>query len=241
LYLVLFPDGTSVSGLAGDACSANPGNGYHDEMSDTASAAPYIVVPSCEPRFSAILSEVAGMQLETARLLIDAMTDPSPRNAPAYGLTDDSNPWTSLGTEAGDFCWGRLVPEGSYTLQRVWSNRAAESGGEGCIPVPADSVAFGMTTSPAGLQTVHVGVPFDFTVVGWSQEPVADWSLHAIPWVGDYAIEVALDSSTLDNGQITTLHVTIPYSVPAGTYGAVRLEAVTGGDSPSWPLAFVVR
>ena len=240
VYLVFFPDGTSVTRLGGDACSANPGNGYHDSLGGPAPNAPYIVVPACFPRFSALLSELAGMELETARLLVDALTDPSPRNQPAYGLTDNSNPWTSLGAELGDFCWGRLAQEGSYTLQRVWSNEAAANAGEPCIPAAPGSVPFGMTASPQEIQTVQVAVPFAFTVTGWSQAPVADWSFQAHSWVGEYAIETVLDRDTLNNGQTATLTVTIPYSVPPGTYGAVRITALSGGN-PSWPVAFVVR
>jgi hypothetical protein len=98
-----------------------------------------------------------------------------------------------------------------------------------------------MTTSPAGLQTLQVGVPFAFTVTGWSAQPLPDWSFQATPWVGDYAVEVVQDKSTLNNGETTTVHVTVPYAVPSGTYGTARLEALTGSDSPVWPVAFVVR
>jgi hypothetical protein len=241
LYIVFFPDGTDVSLMTGgDACSDIPGNGYHDTMDGAGPNAPYIVVPSCDPRFSALLSELQGMELETARLLVDAFTDPSPRDEPAYVLTDSSNPWTSMGPELGDFCWGRLTQAGTYTMQRVYSNKAAASA-DPCIPPPAGSVPFGMTTSPVGLQTLQIAVPFSLTVTGWSAQPVPDWSFQATPWVGDYAVEAVLDKSTINNGETTTVHVTIPYAVPSGTYGTVRLEALSGSDSPVWPIAFVVQ
>jgi len=242
LYVMFFPNGSSVAGLTdGDACTDIPGNGYHNATNSTPPGPPYIVMPACDPRFSAILSQIQGMELETARLLVDVFTDPNPAGSPAYRLTDDSNPWTAIGPELGDFCWGRLTKDGSYTLQRVFSNQAAASGADPCVPAPAGSVAFGMTTSPAGLQTLQVGVPFAFTVTGWSAQAVPDWSFQATPWVGDYAVEATVDKSTLNNGQTATLQVTVPYTVPLGTYGTVRLEALTGSDSPSWPVAFVVR
>ncbi len=221
LYLLFFPDGAYITHLSGEACSSNPGNGYHDMTNAPERQVPYVVLPACEPRFSALLSEVAGMKLDAARLLVDTLTDPSPRNAPAYTLTDDSNPWTALGAEVGDFCWGRLVQEGAgYTLQRVWSNKQATTGDEPCIPAPSGSVPFGVAVSPPSLQTVEVGVPFEWTVTGWSRAPSADWSVQAISWVGDFAITATLDHSTLNNGETALLRVVLPYAVPSGTYGA---------------------
>ena len=241
LYVLFLPAGTSVATLSGDSCRANPGTGYHDMTAGPEVRVPYVVVPTCEPRFSAILSEVAAMELDVARLVTNALTDPSPRNEPAYALTDVSNPWTSLGWEVGDFCWGRLVEQSGYRLQRVWSNQAAASGGEPCIPAPADSIPFGMIASPGGLQKLVVGEPYAFTVTGWSRAPIADWTIQASPWVGDYPIRPELDRYTLNNGQSASLQVTIPYATPPGTYGAVLVQALHAVDSPAWPVAFVVR
>jgi hypothetical protein len=242
LYVLFVPDGTSVSNANGDACGPNPGNGYHAAMSGAAGAVPYVVLPTCDPRFSAILSPLAGMQLDTARLLVDALTDPSPNNEPAYELTDDSSPWTALGRELGDLCWGRMVEEGmGYTLQRVWSNRAAASGGDPCIPDDASTPAFGASVSPSGLPTLQVGIASTFTLTGWSRGPVADWGIQATPWIGDYAIGVSLDRATLNNGETATLRITIPYPVASGTYGAVRVQSSAGAEAPSWPVAFLVR
>ncbi|MGA7120339.1 MAG: hypothetical protein WBY94_09590 [Polyangiaceae bacterium] len=242
LYVMIFPNGSSVQApTGGDACTDIPGNGYHESTGSAATGDPYIVMPACDPRFSAVLSQLQGMELETARLVVDSLTDPNPTGNPGYVLTDPSNPWTAIGPELGDFCWGRLTQDGAYTLQRVFSNRAAASGADPCVPAPVGSVPFGMTTSPVGLQTLQVAVPFAFTVTGWSAQAVPDWSFQATPWVGDYAVEATVDKSTLNNGQTATLQVTVPYAVPPGTYGTVRLEALTGSDSPSWPVAFVVR
>ena len=208
----------------------------------TGSNVPYVVVPSCYPRFSTLLSEVQGMELETARLLIDAATDLSPLDAPAFQLNDESNPWSSLGPEVGDLCWGRPVTEGSgYTLQRVWSNAAAASGTEPCTPVPAGSVPFGVAPSPSTLQTISVGVPLSFTVTGWSRAAVADWPIQATTWIGEYPIVTSLGRDVLNNDQTTALKVTVPFTQPSGTYGVVLLRALGPADSPVWPVAFIVR
>jgi hypothetical protein len=243
LYVLFYPDGTSVTRLGGaNACASVPGNGYHDTTVGTGPNVAYAVVPSCDPRFSATLSEVQGMELETARLLLDAATDPSPRNEPAFQLNDESNPWTSMGAEVGDLCWGRLVAEGpGYTLQRVWSNAAASSGDEPCVPAPPGSVPFGVSASPSILQTITVGVPLTFTVTGWSRAALAAWPIQATSWVGDYTIEATLNRSTLDNGPTAVLTVTVPFAQTSGTYGAVLLRSLGPTDSPAWPVAFTVR
>jgi hypothetical protein len=242
LYVLFVPDGTSVSYAGSDACAPNPGNGYHAAMGGGSGAVPYVVMPTCDPRFSSILSSLAGIELDTARLLVDTLTDPSPNDQPAYSLTDDSIPWTALGRELGDFCWGRLVEAGmGFTLQRVWSNRAAASGGDPCVPDDASNTAFGTSASPSGLPTLQVGIAATFTLTGWSRAPVANWGIQAIPWIGDFAIGVSLDRETLNNGETATLSITIPYPVASGTYGAVRVQSSAGGETPSWPVAFLVR
>jgi len=242
VYVVFTPDGTSVTRPSGSACTANPGNGYHGMTSGHGASVPYVVVPACDPQFSAVLSEVQGMELEVARLLVDTATDPSPLDRPAYQLTDEANPWSSLGPEVGDLCWGRLVPQGpGYTLQRVWSNAAAAAGEEPCTPVPAGSVAFGVSATPSTLQTMVDGGALSFDVTGWSRAAVPDWTLQATAWVGAYAIDPSLDHDTLNNGQSATLKVTVPFAQPSGTYGAVLMRALGPEDSPVWPVAFVVR
>jgi hypothetical protein len=244
VYVVFYPDGTSVTQSSGaNACESNPGNGYHAMTNPGAGPnIVYVVVPSCDPRFSALLSEVQGMELETARLLIDTATDPSPLDQPGFQLIDESNPWSSLGPEVGDLCWGRLASEGpGYTLQRVWSNAAAAAGEEPCAPVPADSVPFGVSAAPSTLQTMTAGVPLTFTVTGWSRAAVADWPIQATSWVGDYAIDVSLKPATLNNGQTAVLTVTVPFVQASGTYGAVLLRSLGPADSPAWPIAFIMR
>jgi hypothetical protein len=241
VYVLFLPSGTSVTRNGADTCMTTAGNGYHDATQIAGRQVVYAVVPDCFPRFSAVVSEVGGMQLEAARLLVDALTDPSPQNEPAYELSDVSSPWIALGQELGDFCSGRLTQEGDYTLQRVWSNRAAASGGEPCVPTPKASVAFGIATMASGAQTVKAGVPSTFTVVGWSDAPVADWTIQATQWTGAFPITATVVPVLLNNGQISTLSMTVPSNVASGSFGAVMLRALGPTDAPAWPFTFAVQ
>ncbi len=185
VYVVIVPSGVSILRAGSDACGGIPGSGYHDSTDGSGPSVPYVVVPSCDPPFSAILSAAAGMDLEAARLLADTLTDPAPRSAPAYALTDPSNPWTTMGTEVGDFCWGRLTSEGApATVQRVWSNVQIAAAEDPCAPLVTDAVDFGISAAPAVLQVVHVQTPFTVTVTGWSAAPLGAWTVLATPWIG---------------------------------------------------------
>ncbi len=239
LYVVLLPDGTSLTSMTGNACASNPGTGLHDETDDPGAGFPFIALPSCPPRFSAFLSRTDAMELDLARLLVDTLTDPSPRAEPGYALTDISSPWYALGSEVGDFCWGRLVVESGFHLQRVWSNAAAAAGGEPCLPT--SGAAFGVGVTPDVLQTMTVNAPITFAVKGWSTGTVDDWTLSAAPWVGDFPISASLDKTTLNDGLSAQLTITIPYAQPAGTYGAVLIRAAEQDDTALWPVTFTVH
>jgi hypothetical protein len=132
VYVLFLPGGTVLTDAQGNLCRSNPGAGLHDAT--TGRALPYVVLPSCEARFSAMLTDDQSTELDTARLVLDTLTNPSPQDAPAWALTDLSSPWAAMGAEAGDFCWGRLFTRDTHTLQRTWSNRAAAAGADACVP-----------------------------------------------------------------------------------------------------------
>ncbi len=239
VYALFFPAQTSITRFGVNACERAGDHGYHERSES--SAVSYLVVPSCEPAFSALLSQLGSEQVDFARLLVDTLTNPSPQNEPAFALTDDSEPFSALGHEVGDLCWGRFVQRGpGYYLQRAWSNRGA-SRGSPCVPAEPSAIPFGISSVPASKQTVDVGVAFGFRVEGWSARARPDWSLRATPFRGTYAIQIALSESTINNGRTSALELTLPFSLPSGTEGAVLLQADDGVELPAWPVTFRVR
>lgn len=238
LYLVFLPDGAELVDRYGNrTCASNPGTGYHESVDST--SVPYVAVPACRARFAAVLDVAGSMHLDAARLAVDALTNPSPRNAPAYALSDAASGWRALGAEVGDFCWGRLVVRDGVTLQRVWSNAAVARGKEPCAP--SMGAAFGLAVDPAGRQRLRIAETMTLTVTGWSASTRDDFTVEVTPWSGDFAIEASLSRSSLNAEQTATLSLRVPYAVPVGSEGAVLLRAIGADDAPLWPVAFVTR
>ena len=239
LYVVWLQPGTTVlDRLALRTCFSNPGTGYHEHLDEEGVA--YVVVPGCPARFSARLDRAASMHLDGARLALDALTNPSPRNAPAFALTDPAVGWSSLGPEAGDFCWGRLLDRDGFTVQRVWSNAAIAAGEEPCVPAPGGP-AFGFAVEPSGRQVLNVGEPIQLTVRGWSSGEIKDWPVQVLYWSGDFTMEASLDRLTFNDGVSATLTLGVPFPVVKGTAGAVLLRALGSDDSPQWPVSILTR
>lgn len=239
LYVVWLPPGTALIDRKGDrTCFSNPGTGYHDTLEPD--GAPYVAVPACPARFSAVLDRSASMHLDAARLVVNALTNAAPRSRPGYALTDPARGWTGLGVEVGDFCWGRFVERDGVRLQRVWSNAAAERGEEPCTPAPG-AAAFGLTVEPRGRLLVGIGEPVLLDVRGWSNVARDDWRIEVRPWVGDFSMQASLDRATLNAGQSARLSLVIPHPLPPGTAGTVLLRSLAEDDTPQWPVSFVTR
>jgi len=239
LYVVWLPEGTTLIDPHGHrTCFSNPGTGYHEQLD--AEEVPYVAVPACAPRFGAMFDTAGSMHFDAARLVVDALTNPSPRNAPAFVVDDLSNVWSALGSEVGDFCWGRFTTRDGVLLQRVWSNEAVARGEEPCLPAPAGP-AFGFSVEPAGRRTMHIGEAQELTVRGWSNGPRDDWAIDVTPWTGDFNMTATLDRTTLNDGQTATLRLVIPFPVREGAAGSVLLRARGGDDAPLWPVSLVTR
>jgi hypothetical protein len=78
---------------------------------------------------------------------------------------------------------------------------------------------------PAGGQTT-------FHLTGWSTAPVPAWSLQTYPYPvqGQATASVTLGSSTLQNGQTTTLTVGMPAGTASGTYVDVIIYSMQNAN-----------
>ncbi|MBL8951626.1 MAG: hypothetical protein JNK82_12665 [Myxococcaceae bacterium] len=239
LYVIWGPPGAAIIDRYGLAtCFTIPGTGYHEVLD--AEEVPYVVVPGCSSRFGGSVDQVQAMHIDGTRLIINALTNPSPRNAPAFALSDSSNVWFALGVEVGDFCWNRIVQRDGQILLRVWSNSAVLADDEPCLPAPPGP-AFGFSVEPAGRRAMVIGEEQQLVVRGWSKGPREDWLIDVTPWTGDFGMKATLDKTTLNGDQSAGLSLTVPYPVPRRTQGSVLLRARGGDDSPLWPISFVVR
>ncbi len=252
IYTVFLPHGAMLSTPFGNSCQAF--GGYHDE---TQQLVVYALIPRCDDT------------LDTATLalsheLLEASTDPHVASNPAYVLPDPFHAiWGEMpGGELGDMCEylgnaaQRLV--GNYLVQRTWSNVAAGTNGDPCVPAPAgayhgaepvlpDLLPFDSATG--GITTEGVQVPYGMSktidVVLFSDQPTDLWNVRATD--ADHAIfglppELELTWDRTDGSNGTTLHLTIE-RVANGQIGgngsSLLIESTVAGQGVSEWWAYV--
>jgi hypothetical protein len=137
IYVYFAPPGTDIT-ASGSCC--NEYDGYHDEATIGGVSVAYAVVCSCPGE--AGLTDIQQVTIAASHEMVEAATDPYVQSGPAFGQTDDIHAaWTVVsGGEVADMCEynndTNLVPQGgTYTVQRSWSNVAAQAGKNPCVPV----------------------------------------------------------------------------------------------------------
>jgi hypothetical protein len=93
------------------------------------------------------LSKLESLTLIASHEVMEAATDPHPETGWTFGaLTKLSqSPYAATTGEVGDMCVGTEIIEGLYTYQRIWSNTAADAGGDPCVP-PVKDPFYNVTT-----------------------------------------------------------------------------------------------
>jgi hypothetical protein len=101
---------------------------------------PYAVIPRCTSD-AGDANNVAYLVSSASHELVETCTDPEPAPDVAYGLTDPNHLGASIAglSEIADVCEGAqdafVVPPGyPWPLQRFWSNHAAWTGQNPCLP-----------------------------------------------------------------------------------------------------------
>ncbi len=247
LYIVYYPSTTQitttfVNGIVKKSCSSF--GGYHGEVHANGQNFAYSAIPDCGGSITG-LTAIETIEMIVSHEVIEASTDAAPISAPAYQLRPDpTDAWYTafeFEVEDGDLCEApeRFVREATFVAQRSWSNAAAAAGKEPCVPADPTSPAFGATVSPIGTQHAAAGATVDFAVTGWSSGPVADWRLTT--QARSLLIHVKLDKASLNNGDTTMLHVTVPANAVSGSTVPIFLIAShTAVDATMWPIAIVV-
>jgi hypothetical protein len=238
IYMVYFPSTTTVTDnkSGGTSCSNGGFAGYHGAGSNNGTKFAYAVIPDCGSGLNDVTSTAAHE-------LIEAATDPW--NTPDDGYYLDvaaDDLWNgAAGDEVADMCdFEPLTTEGSWQLERSYSNAAAAAGTSPCVPVPAGDVYYNVSATPKTVQTVAAGKSFTFTITGWSTAAIAPWAIQTAPAdSADFDPKATLSVQTINNGLTATVTLTAPANAKTGTLGAAFV--VSGDAQHLWPVAIQVQ
>jgi hypothetical protein len=206
------PDAGATDAAAGDG-GFNPGGGgnesctgfggYHENVNldsnHNGMNVAIAVLPRCDGYDG--LSAMDALTSATSHELIEASTDPYPYTTPAYIQVDNAHLyWQRIlgGSEIGDMCaqfqtsFTKFAELPLYEVQRCWSDKAARTGQEPCVPALPGEVYFnsapvldmvpmtfeGQTIQALGEQ-LAVGASKTIELELFSTGPMPDWTISA--------------------------------------------------------------
>jgi len=233
---------TDTEGLLYLVYSPSPcvghGGGYHYYVYHNNVRAAYAVAFNCDDKKAA--EGVASHEIA------EAITDPY-----MFGLFFEGStyPWNA---ENGDICSGApWWMEGGFRFLPAWSNRAAASGGNPCVPNVVGNPYYNVSPSPSTPQYVAAGGSVTFTLTGWSTVPVNPWSLTITPdsySAQDFATTPQFTSTTIGNGTTVQLTLHVPPGTPAGKSAILRIGSVlpdvvdgVGNFAADWPVMVIAQ
>jgi hypothetical protein len=265
LYLVYFPTSTVINFDGSASCQAF--DGYHGSFPYGGQQVPYAVIPECSGASAGETPPVTTLQNTTitaSHEILEAASDPSDVSTGYFmSFTDTANfGWLDVeGGEIADLCVDPFLlaqdewAEGSFIVQRIWSNANAQAGLDPCVPVPSGEVYF----SGAPVQSffvMDVGTTLTFEVDAFSTGPRDNWTLSAQDWTNastsylSFTIEGGTDNPMLgsilsvNNGTKVQVKMTLTQD-PGSTYDGEAdgsIVSLAGNvDNPTavhfWPFA----
>ena len=249
LYMFFFPADTAVY-LDNGAQACTDFEGYHFDTSITVNGqsidVPYAVIPDCNLTSTGI-SESQQLEAAASHELIEAATDPSPSQNPAYILDDDSSPWTLTGGELGDICANDYLRDQAtnFVVQRSWSNTLAKGPGSPCAPAPDPAVKpfLGVAATVTSRLTADAGDTVDVPLVAWSNAPHGPWPLKSLLITGTFDPQPITSPDYVGNGDTGKLTLTIPPNAQRGQEALVWVFTPQTADTDSewWPVVVQVR
>jgi hypothetical protein len=242
VYVLYLPPGTVLdnNGTPDTTCALRP---YHTGYGATGDG--MAVLDRCPSPYS---SQLEMFEVVAAHEIAEAATDPSYPSDPAWVMSDfgivqyQGDIWNEEEmadvAENGDLCLLTRVQEGGVEYQRIFSNVAAQQGGDPCVPalpIPFYNVSPDPATN--GWIAVTNGQTLDVPLSSWSTAPTDDWIVTSHGYAGGWSqggpvIKLMSPTTTsigthtyntTNNGRALTLHVTIPADAPSGWWGVAQI------------------
>jgi hypothetical protein len=252
IYALYFPTTTTITDGSG-ATSCTAFDGYHNAMTMGSQQVAYAVINECD--FGSPAATLAGTTGTTGHEIIEAATDPGNPAGYYLDMTDDNAwGWNDVqGGEVADLCddifglGGDKATDGTFTVQRIWSNTLAAAGGDPCDP-PRSSGAYFNASPSQEVYVLDVGGSITFEASAFSTAPTSDWYLVPQDFTDpstqylSFSIQGGTNSDagpvvTVNNGSKPKITMTL-LKDPGGT---ANLEAdgvlVSFAGSPTSPTA----
>jgi hypothetical protein len=177
------------------SCEMGGFDGYHNFMAVNGQQVPFSVVMEC-PAPPPLLMTIPTIDLlqnttiTTSHEVFESSSDPIPPTGFLLDLNDLNNwGWADIvGDEGADLCVDAFgleqdeTSDGTYTVQRIWSNSRAAAGIDPCVPAPEGEAYFNASPKESSFYVVDVGGSVTFEVDAWSSGPIGDWTLLALDW-----------------------------------------------------------
>jgi hypothetical protein len=267
IYLVFMPatswleyGGVSQKGChANDDPNASGVGGYHVPFGGNAA---WGVVQHCTGDPTHTDSQL--VEIAASHEVVEAATDKDGVSGYALPAVQQASDWPTnsiwddlLLTEIGDLCVSTEYTEGSYTFQRFWSNKAAASSADPCIP--AIPIYFNTATVGADANGWFkaTGSTLTIPIEGFSTAALAPWivasatgSSPAQATANGFVISVngtgtSMGQPSIGNGEKGSVVINIPSAAQSGDWAAFELESASSGISVGenfhvWPFGVYV-
>ncbi len=267
IYLVFMPatswleyEGESQKGChANDDPNAGGVGGYHVPFGGSAA---WGVVQHCTGDPTHTDSQL--VEIAASHEIVEAATDRDGVSGYALPAVQQASDWPTnsiwddlLLTEIGDLCVPTEYTEGSYTFQRFWSNKAAASSADPCIP----AIPIFFNTATVGADDngwfKATGSTLTIPIEGFSTAALAPWivasatgSSPAQATANGFVISVngtgtSMGQPSIGNGEKGSVVINIPAAAQSGDWAAFELESASGGISVGenfhvWPFGVYV-
>jgi hypothetical protein len=246
-YMLYLPDG---SGNAGPF----PFEAYHSTFPDGGSDAWGVITRVFV--YGGGETQLQAMTRVASHEIIEAVTDPQftgwlldPPGAPI----SSASPWQVEQPgeiENADLCEGARWFEGSDEYQRVWSNTAAATGGDPCVPARA-GVNLG-TLADVDWHPITASSRIDVPVTGWAPAATGNWLVMGFVFnaTGNFAPMVGQNifmssplgkdhapcfGAGMNRGVVATLPVTAPANVVSGDYAVIQIQSFRVDPATCFP------
>ncbi len=245
IYMVYLNPGMQFSDVYGQTACVDYG-AFHAEGGQPFFA--YAPIGTCP--IGGVWDLLSQTEISAAHEFIEAATDPRPTSAPAYKVPNAFNE----AAEVADLCDGRNDREGSFAYQRIWSNTAAATGGDPCLPPNPKEPYFRVELSQAGIIPVTIGVTTELTFRAWSSAPTGELGVNLqasgsfVPSLVDPRTKATLDltyglvatipdAPVMTNGGLGHLTVTPGATARDGELSTLIIEARSSYDVyTDWPV-----